>query len=513
MSRAIALMSLFMMLPPIQAEVIQKKDTHLRRLAPWITEQTLAVAYLDLSRISWDDALRNKLARVSKWPGKHPDLFHWGCLEWLTGLSQSGAEELYFLIDLIDLSHEPPLAVVPLSAKAAHQKIEAALRQKKFFPEVQLRGQTLVAGSAQALRKLAKHQPVTRPELTEALKTVGNAPIWFLILPNEDLRRAFEEVMPHLPREIGAPPVQGVTRGVRWIAVTLKISPVWKLHLTIQSADAAAARQLHDLLKRYDLLLKTMKPKLHPLIPLLTFPWVGALGHVEEDRLQASLTDKEVEPVLAPVLDYLGVSPAAWILHNLRLLSQGMIAYADSHPKHRLPAVASFDKKGRPLLSWRVHILPYIGQEKLYREFHLDEPWDSEHNKTLISRMPKIYYGPNLELNRQGKTIYLAPVGKDLVFTGETEGRRYPVDFLDGTSNTILLVEADDAHAVIWTKPEDLRVDRLRPHQGLGGHIEGRFAVSLADGSARLVWSQINPATLHAALTPAGGETLGEDWQ
>jgi hypothetical protein len=49
----------------------------------------------------------------------------------------------------------------------------------------------------------------------------------------------------------------------------------------------------------------------------------------------------------------------------------------------------SNDKK--PLLSWRVQILPYIEEDKLYKEFKLDEPWDSAHNKKLIDRMPKLY--------------------------------------------------------------------------------------------------------------------------
>ena len=45
-------------------------------------------------------------------------------------------------------------------------------------------------------------------------------------------------------------------------------------------------------------------------------------------------------------------------------------------------------KDGKPLLSWRVAILPFIEQQALFNEFHLDEPWDSTHNKTLIEHMP-----------------------------------------------------------------------------------------------------------------------------
>ncbi len=55
------------------------------------------------------------------------------------------------------------------------------------------------------------------------------------------------------------------------------------------------------------------------------------------------------------------------------------------------PTAAILDKNGKPLLSWRVALLPYIEQDALYRQFKLDEPWDSEHNKKLIAQMPKIY--------------------------------------------------------------------------------------------------------------------------
>ncbi len=74
---------------------------------------------------------------------------------------------------------------------------------------------------------------------------------------------------------------------------------------------------------------------------------------------------------------------------------------------HCLPPAPLVDAKGKPLLSWRVAILPFLEQDNLYRQFKLDEPWDSEHNKKLISKMPKIYQGLNAKLNSEFKTVYL----------------------------------------------------------------------------------------------------------
>jgi hypothetical protein len=171
------------------------------------------------------------------------------------------------------------------------------------------------------------------------------------------------------------------------------------------------------------------------------------------------------------------------------------------------PAMASFDKQGKPLLSWRVHILPFIEQDNLYREFHLDEPWDSEHNKKLIARMPAIYRCPNQKESEKGKTTYLAPVGRDTMFTGNVRGTRLQ-EVTDGTSNTIMLVDAADKHAVTWTKPDDLKYDADQPLTGLAGHHSESFEVLFVDGSVHLLRSSIDKKTLQALFTRNGGEIV-----
>src|SRR3972149_6212381 len=98
-------------------------------------------------------------------------------------------------------------------------------------------------------------------------------------------------------------------------------------------------------------------------------------------------------------------------------------------------------------------MLQYVEELPLYQEFHLDEPWDSEHNKALIARMPKLYQNPNMALE-PGKTTYLAVVGKECIFDGTDKGMKLQ-QVTDGTSNTLTLVEADADQAVEWTKPDD----------------------------------------------------------
>src|SRR5439155_1388856 len=119
------------------------------------------------------------------------------------------------------------------------------------------------------------------------------------------------------------------------------------------------------------------------------------------------------------------------------------------------PAAAVYDKDGKAILSWRVLILPYIEQDRLYRKFRLNEPWDSPHNKKLLEMMPKTYAAPNAKGDPPYTTHYQVFVGPGAGFEGK-RGLRIG-DFTDGTSNTILVAEA--ARAVPWTKPEDLPYD------------------------------------------------------
>jgi hypothetical protein len=316
-------------------------------------------------------------------------------------------------------------------------------------------------------------------------------------------------MLPALSKEADDGSASVLTRGVKWAALGLDAAPKPAVRLTIQSQDAAAARKLDQVVGK---LLKAAADLKEVRAALPDLPRTIALlePKVEDDRVVLSLDGERARALLGPLVRRaLEAATRVEVSGRLKQLALSMHLYVDSN--QRLPAVASFDKAGKPLLSWRVHILPYIGQEKLYKEFHLDEPWDSEHNKTLIARMPAIFRGPSRKLSDEGKTVYLAPVGKDTAFTGGATGRRFPTEFTDGTANTILLVQADDAHAVEWTRPDDLKIDLDKPAAGLGRQ-SGGYLVAMADGSVRVVSPAVSKETLRNAFTANDGQPLGADW-
>jgi hypothetical protein len=183
-------------------------------------------------------------------------------------------------------------------------------------------------------------------------------------------------------------------------------------------------------------------------------------------------------------------------VQSMNNLKQHALAFHNFHDTHRgIPPRASVDKDGKQLLSWRVHLLPYLEQGNLYNQFKLDEPWNSEHNKKLIPLMPQVFLSPQSSNALQsGRTNYLAIDMKNSIWEVAKEGNR-PVNsfaaITDGTSNTAMLVEADDSRAVTWTKPDDYEVDKKSPADGLGSLFGNVFLMALCDGSVRAVSKQI----------------------
>ena len=194
-------------------------------------------------------------------------------------------------------------------------------------------------------------------------------------------------------------------------------------------------------------------------------------------------------------------------MNNLKQIVLAMHNYHDTY--NFFPAAAIYNKDGKALLSWRVAILPYIEQDNLYRQFKLDEPWDSDHNKALLKAMPKVYAPPpHVKTKEPNTTFYRVFVGNGAAFEGK-EGLRI-AEFTDGTSNTILVAEAGDA--VPWTKPDELPYDPNKPLPKLGGIFPEGSNAAFADGSVHFLKRTLSDKTLHALITRNGGEVIPADF-
>ena len=263
-------------------------------------------------------------------------------------------------------------------------------------------------------------------------------------------------------------------------------------------------------------------PSADDLRPFL-FPSVFALT---ADDQGFQLSTREAFPAfnpvaLAPVAAALLVPAtgsargAARRAQSVNNLKQFGLALHNMHSVNdRFPPQAIADKKGKPLLSWRVAILPYIEQAALYNEFKLDEPWDSPHNKTLIARMPATYTVPGSKAE-PGKTFYRGFSGESTLFDPKVKDGVSLRDVTDGTSNTIGIVEAKKA--VIWTKPDDEIPFDPAPEkagnilQNVGGHFPGGFDALFLDGSVKFIKETVNINVLRALISRNGGEVVSAD--
>jgi prepilin-type processing-associated H-X9-DG protein len=192
--------------------------------------------------------------------------------------------------------------------------------------------------------------------------------------------------------------------------------------------------------------------------------------------------------------------------NNLKQIGLAMYNYHDRHGC--FPAAATYDDRGRPLLSWRVTILPFMEQESLYREFHLNEPWYSPHNKTLLGKMPAAFACPHNE-DREGwaaMSTYQVIVGPQTMFTGGTAGVRRD-DVTDGTANTILVVETNDLAP--WTAPHAVAFLSASSLGTCGSAHPGGLNAAMADGAIRFIKSTIDPDVLWSLMTRNGGEVIG----
>ena len=180
--------------------------------------------------------------------------------------------------------------------------------------------------------------------------------------------------------------------------------------------------------------------------------------------------------------------------------------YTDAN-NDRFPPAYQLGPDGTPWHSWRVLVLPYIEQDKLFKAYRFGEPWNGPNNSRLADQMPKTYAFSGTKLPTT-TTNYLAVVGAETMWPGAV-GRKAD-EIKDGSNDTILIVE-NNALGVHWMEPRDLAFDtmdfRIDSPNGVSSWYE-RPAVVTAGGTVRTLAPEMTPAALRAALTVAGGEQI-----
>ena len=510
MFRKLLSIGLLLALGSIEA---QAADARAEAVAPFLDADVVMVARINID--SFDvEKLTGRLVEDQA----SAAMFTNGFAPWLAALRKAGARDLYLLGRLENLpapGAAPPSAVVTLTRTGDADAVGKLLRGGRearapfaWTASARIHG-AVFAGSDEAVRRASRMKPVARPELAEALAAAMDSAAEAVVMPSADARRVFEEMMPNLPAEFGGGPVTTLTRDLRWGALTIQDQPEPALRLVLQARDASAAKSVAqiggslDRTLRISLDIKGAAPDFAKLSDWFTTA-------VDGDRITVSADAKAAgawaSAVLRPMRQGMTRADCA---NNLKQIGLAMHNYLDAHGT--FPPAFVADEEGKPLLSWRVLILPYLDQNELYKEFHLDEPWDGPHNKALIGRMPKAYACPS-ELGQPlepGRTTYAVPRGPRTIFPGAV-GLKIK-EITDGTSNTILTIDLPDEQAVTWTKPDDWKAPAtIDPKAVLTRHQKGSNT-GFADGSVHFLKEAISPQTLHDLTTRNGGEVISFD--
>jgi hypothetical protein len=165
---------------------------------------------------------------------------------------------------------------------------------------------------------------------------------------------------------------------------------------------------------------------------------------------------------------------------RLKLIGLAIHGYSDEHG--HLPNTIC-DHNGKPLLSWRVAVLPFMDEAELFKQFKLDEPWDSDHNKRLIEKMPDVFrHRPTP--TTYGQTHFRGFNGPGTFF--ETGKRlRVQSSFFFYGDKIVTVVEAQEP--AVWTEPNDLPFDPAKPLPPLGGVFPGGFHAATVFGHVEWV--------------------------
>ena len=178
-----------------------------------------------------------------------------------------------------------------------------------------------------------------------------------------------------------------------------------------------------------------------------------------------------------------------------------------------IPALYAPD--GRLKLSWRVHLLPALGQVELFNKFNIGEAWDSPTNRPLVDQIPDVFRSPGatggntrvMGFSARGvsgtnglRPVSSIPIGGPIALQ----------DVTDGTVNTALVVLAPIEKAVPWTSPEDVPFDPQQPEAALG-FVKSNSPVllmAMMDGRVAAYPSNLSPDEFGQLVHVADGNVL-----
>ncbi|QDT08883.1 DUF1559 domain-containing protein [Planctomycetes bacterium K23_9] len=202
-------------------------------------------------------------------------------------------------------------------------------------------------------------------------------------------------------------------------------------------------------------------------------------------------------------------------IRNLEKIAAALNAYAAEHKTYPPPAL--LDANGKPLLSWRVLILPYLDEDELYDKFDLTKDWTSEPNMQIVYEMPAVFRHPDSQGGfTTPESDYYLVVGANTLFP--PKGPMSPDKIVDSPTQTLLVIEGNPSVPTgMWTEPIDLDFAKMSGQingsrkDDPGQLLEDGAAMATVDGRGHFLSDDTAVTVFNALVTPAGGEPLPDD--
>lgn len=477
----------------------------------WLDDQTVAVARLSFDSPAKGEALLDLLAQTVKPATNEINIWKSQLAAISQAIQAGGGKEVIIVYSMADSFADQPLLVFPgmkslnmetLANTFLGNGVLRSARTSRKLTVATIGGDSLVGTSSALTRINSRKSATVNARLNRS--TADNL-LTLTATLNSDQRRAASEIAGALPTVLGNGTFGDLLTEVEIVQVDVTKNN--SVAITLLGKSAAIEARLRTIKANLAQDEKLANSARATLGKYLVDQLVSQTPLRQDDSITYTL------PLAEAMQSDLGVALGKAILesdrltatYKLRVLGIALHNFYSAHNK--FPSV-TLGANGKPrTLSWRVDLLPFLDQGALWKEFHHDEPWDSAHNKQLIARMPDVFRCPHSKhALSSGLSTFVLPVHEKAMWskTWETEFKGIE----DGTSNTIMIVDARDELAQVWTKPDPFEIDMSAPEKQLGGHFEGAILFGRGDSSADTLPSD-KFQWLPALLTRAGGEVTG----